>query len=74
MQQLVHPDWRGRKTSLLPREINGNGEWKWGQEMGPDSHPILLLTTAGLERWAMENGEGSPPAASRARGARAMST
>jgi len=61
-----HPFYQGKPMVME----NGNGE----QEMSPESHPTLLLTTAGLEEWAMENGEGSPPAAHPARDARAMST
>ena len=47
----------------IERKFNGDGG-----EPGP-CRPILLLTTVGLEEWAMENGEGSLPAPLRARDA-----
>ena len=76
MQQLVHPDWDSRKTSLKKAEFC---QWKMdnGREAAQVTRllrPTLLLTTAGLERWAMENGEGSPPAAHPARDALVTST
>ena len=41
-------------------------------QVSPEERPTLLLTTASLERWAMENGGRSAPAASRARDAGGM--
>jgi len=53
-----------KKGRVLPME---NGQWKGGSAGDQLLRPTLLLTTAGLGEWAMENGGRSPPAAPRAR-------